>query len=623
MLKKLISIAVISLLLVSCGGGGSSSSAPTTSNDPDTELPGTGETGDSSLAITPETPFDPHWTPTGVFTNAASCGNCHKASSDGSGVMRLPRTAAGEDISPWALWGHSLKAQAWADPYFQAVVEDQSEEFPDFAGDIQDKCLSCHSPMAHSDAHDTGLGLSTAACPLNGECYTFESSQQQDHAREGVSCSLCHQMVSEESVEPGSGNYLVPAADEPDAWLIKGPFENPIVKPMAINTPYSVTHSDYLSSSEHCASCHELDTPAFDVNTGYPAEPAIKFREQATYSEWRNSNYAEGAAQERSCQGCHMASPDDYETAIALMPSGFPNPNWPQRSPFSTHANAGGNTYVLGLLKTWREELGIAGSTTEEGFDQAIAQGRAILAQAAAIAVTSQGIESGQLQLAVRITNNSGHKLPTGYPSRRMWLQLTVTDAAGKRVFESGKPDEQGYLAVDSRYTSPACVENAKRDDFVNEACFEPHRNQISGQDQVALFETVMADTNRHVTYSLLNGAGYLKDNRLPPAGFTSTSTEYDPASGTAGAALSDPDFNREQGVEGSGSDIVHYRIKLGDTAGGQFNIEARLWFQSIHPAFVATLAHRGEKTDNMRVMYREQSPQPELLAQDKLAISR
>ena len=43
---------------------------------------------------------------------------------------------------------------------------------------------------------------------------------------------------------------------------------------------------------------------------------------------------------------------------------------------------------------------------------------------------------------AVRVFNDTGHKLPTGYAEgRRMWIQLRAYDAAGKLVYESGAYD--------------------------------------------------------------------------------------------------------------------------------------------------------------------------------------
>ena len=43
------------------------------------------------------------------------------------------------------------------------------------------------------------------------------------------------------------------------------------------------------------------------------------------------------------------------------------------------------------------------------------------------------------MALAIKVTNLTGHKLPTGYSEgRRMWLNVQVRDANGGLVFESG-----------------------------------------------------------------------------------------------------------------------------------------------------------------------------------------
>ena len=42
----------------------------------------------------------------------------------------------------------------------------------------------------------------------------------------------------------------------------------------------------------------------------------------------------------------------------------------------------------------------------------------------------------------VRVTNHTGHKLPTGYPEgRQMWLHLQAYDAGGQVIYESGAYD--------------------------------------------------------------------------------------------------------------------------------------------------------------------------------------
>ena len=46
----------------------------------------------------------------------------------------------------------------------------------------------------------------------------------------------------------------------------------------------------------------------------------------------------------------------------------------------------------------------------------------------------------------ISIENLGGHKLPTAYPSRRVWLHLTVRDSRGNALFESGALHPDGSI---------------------------------------------------------------------------------------------------------------------------------------------------------------------------------
>ena len=100
----------------------------------------------------------------------------------------------------------------------------------------------------------------------------------------------------------------------------------------------------------------------------------------------------------------------------------------------------------------------------------------------------------------------TGHKFPTGFPSRRTWLHLTVTDASGQVVFESGAVNADGSIVGNDSDADPSA--------------YEPHYLEITSPDQVQIYEAVMGDTEGMVTTVLLKGAGYVKDNRLLPHGF-------------------------------------------------------------------------------------------------------
>ncbi len=78
----------------------------------------------------------------------------------------------GDDLSFDTLWRASMMAHAAKDPYWQATVSTETEEFPELTEVIADKCASCHMPLAHFDATvngetplDRGRGLSQPRKP--------------------------------------------------------------------------------------------------------------------------------------------------------------------------------------------------------------------------------------------------------------------------------------------------------------------------------------------------------------------------------------------------------------------------------------------------------------------------
>jgi hypothetical protein len=158
----------------------------------------------------------------------------------------------------------------------------------------------------------------------------------------------------------------------------------------------------------------------------------------------------------------------------------------------------------------------------------------------------------------VALTNLVGHKFPTGFPSRRAWLYVAVTDGMGEVVFESGAVDAAGAIVGNDNDADPAV--------------FEPHYDEITAPEQVQIYEPIMGDTEGAVTTTLLRGAGYLKDNRLLPLGFDVEGASPDIA--VYGAAAGDDDFT-------GGGDRVRYIVDVSG-ASGPFTVLAELRYQSI-----------------------------------------
>jgi hypothetical protein len=158
----------------------------------------------------------------------------------------------------------------------------------------------------------------------------------------------------------------------------------------------------------------------------------------------------------------------------------------------------------------------------------------------------------------VVVENLAGHKLPTGYPSRRVWIELVVRDAAGRPVFASGTLGDDGRIAGNDGDASPSA--------------FEPHHDEITRPEDVQIYESTMVDAAGVVTTGLLSGVRYVKDNRLLPRGFEPSTAP--PEIAVHGDAARDASF-------AAGRDRVRYRVDVG-SARGPFQVEAILRYQPI-----------------------------------------
>jgi hypothetical protein len=206
--------------------------------------------------------------------------------------------------------------------------------------------------------------------------------------------------------------------------------------------------------------------------------------------------------------------------------------------------------------------------------------------EAARISIGSVGMRGGRLEAEVTVENLGGHKLPTAYPSRRVWLHVVVRDRNNRTVFESGAVSATGSIQGNDNDTDPAR--------------FEPHYTEIRSVDQVQIYESIMGDSRGEVTTGLLSALNYLKDNRLLPKGFDKQAAGNDIA--VVGGALQDADF-------GGGGDRVMYSVELG-AAQGPFRIDAALCFQPVAYRWAMNLKrYDAEEPRRFTVYYEAMAP--------------
>ncbi len=463
-----------------------------------------------------------------------------------------------QEVEPYYNWQGSMMAQASIDPLFLASVDVANQDAPE-SGDL---CLRCHLSQGW----------------LGGRSTPTDGSQMLATDRIGVSCDLCHRLVDpiyEPGVSPPEDEaILAELRDVPDTFALgqfvvdpsgtrRGPFADAVA-------PHAFLVSPFHQEAAVCGTCHDVSNPVFvldpDSGTYVPNgfdEPAAAFGShqigpvERTYSEWFHSEYntEQGVYAPEfggnkdyvaTCQDCHMRD---------VTGQGCNDPDAPVRDDLPLHDMTGGNTWLPGLLHL------IDPSVNTEALQDGIARARHMLQLAADLDVRQVGE-----QLSVKVTNNTGHKLPTGYPEgRRIWLNVRFYDRSGTLIHESGAYDpETGELAHDPE---------AK----IYEAI------PVIGEN-IAGVVGLPADTEFHF---VLNNK-ILKDNRIPPRGFTNAAFE---AFGGApvGATYADGEY---------------YDTTLYAIPSGALRVEVTLYYQSMSREFIEFLRDNGTPGGAGQAMY-------------------
>lgn len=153
-----------------------------------------------------------------------------------------------------AVWRQSLHANSWSNGVFQAAFRRSKETYGEEKSRL---CLSCHAPTVR-----------------HGNDYAVKESI----TKEGITCDFCHSIHAAELADPV----------DPIRFAVGRTKYGPLRH--AQSPAHQIVHSDLFMRSEFCATCHEYKNTHGVTVLG-------------TFSEWRNSSYAERGQQ---CQDCHM-----------------------------------------------------------------------------------------------------------------------------------------------------------------------------------------------------------------------------------------------------------------------------------------------------------------------------
>ena len=458
------------------------------------------------------------------------CANCHGNYPDGR------ESAARAEYSPYDTWKGTMMAQAWRDPLARAAIAVANHGLVsskiDYSRGVYDDgprgregrtagdyCIRCHSPIGW----------------LEGNSLPADGSRVQGKQMDGVQCDACHRMVNplthtaevpdvyratqnlpDSLLDPSTkefgvaelhnGNFIVnttgrkigPYADPVD--LDQHPLDavesagDPAADPQFVTAADENLH--FVRNSQFCAVCHNVTNPILNrlLEDGTPVTVAgrpEKMPVERTYTEWYFSDFGPAAKGDpnqpldpddsgaESCQGCHMPELEGY--AANPFITGVTEKG---RRPLRQHVFVGGNAWAQDMIPLFFPDQ----APLIPAFETVQEMARENLRQAATLQAALDGTT-----LRVNVVNESGHKLPTGYPEgRRMWLEVVGYDAGGTAVYESGAyDDDQALLSKDADLKVWAADLGVKKPGIPAEKSF----------------------------HFILNNV-VLKDNRIPPTGF-------------------------------------------------------------------------------------------------------
>jgi len=478
------------------------------------------------------------------YDSPSNCANCHSGIKNNTDISYEPTYG----------WQGSMMSQAMRDPLYLASLTIANQD-AEFAGDL---CIRCHAPAGW----------------LSGRSEPTDGSQLTSVDTEGVDCHFCHELINPNSTnandliildvleaagkkpsQAGNGMFVV----ESDNKRRHGPFNDADPK------SHQVVYDAYYSESAYCGTCHDVSNPAFTkngddyvLNTLGEKAPSFNtydmFPVERTYSEWKMSAYNSptgikgtvfggNKTSVSSCQDCHMQDVTGYgcnKNGVLL------------RNDLPMHDMTGGNTFVPLLIK---QLYATDPSVNTAALDAGIIRARKMLQNAASLNV-SANIEDNGYELKVKVTNETGHKLPSGYPEgRRMWIQVIAKNSTNEIIYESG-----------SYNLTTAVLE--KKDTKGNDTKIYEAKLAMSANP-----------TEESFHFALNNVV--LKDNRIPPRGFTNANFE----------AIQSPPVNYTY-EDGEYYDETEYDLPL-ETK----NVQVKLLYQTTSKEYIEFL--RDENTTN------------------------
>lgn len=323
----------------------------------------------------------------------------------------------------------SVSAHRWSsmDPAFQVIQEVMAKQ----NGPTSTRyCGGCHDPVS--------LFSGTK------NVFTENLSSLRGY-NEGVSCLVCHSIRKTDL--KGNANYVIA---QPQRYIFETHEEGPgkLISDFLIRS-YPRKHVEVYSkrlfkTPEYCAACHKQFIDEEVNKVGW-----VQLQNQ--YDNWRTSKWNPENEPEKvvECRECHMPLMESRDPASGDELDSYRSPG---DGKHRDHRFIAANSFIPKLLDLphWEEhrnltEAWLQGKRPIPEIDYKWARGPAV-----SIAIQSPDTVRAGEDVDIRVvisSNKVGHDFPTGpLDIIQSWINLEVTDEAGRMLLSSGSVDQEHFI---------------------------------------------------------------------------------------------------------------------------------------------------------------------------------
>jgi hypothetical protein len=432
------------------------------------------------------------------------------------------------------------------------------------------------------------------------DMFTDIQAPDSEAGMEGIQCMYCHRqddnykrdsLYDGNTIPNGIGGYFMIQQDPY--------FSNAKIRPT----------SDFQRDPYLCGTCHDVTNPLIkEQNTDLTEHAGVptdyKHPIERTFTEWFWSSHGPGGGSGGGhCERCHK--PMIFQGAQTWLLEGL-DQLWGE------------------VDRKWKEAPYYYDAYTDFSSDRhdayyaAAQRSRDLVAHpsdSAKVDIEEAKVDkkTGEATVTVRITNNAGHKIPTGFAEgRQMWIHLKAVDEADKVIYESGIWGDLGDVKGLDRYhdiVNGVLVERGESIKVYEHVSLAKNYDPFTLPDQNGCEDWNILDYttgdpfdgsleweadcevshfDKEFHFVLLNYVE--KDNRIPPKGWIPDAYKAD---GAFVVADGQPDYERY--IDDRGRPINYDDTTFTFDASqseGDVTVTAKVMYQTFNEHFIEYLEH-------------------------------